>query len=243
MKPDLLSDAANLDARQYLLQICEDVFETIKERLGITDVSILKYPEGRNNKIHIYAYRNYAPANWGGQSYYGGYLIYSIDNPVRKEWGYTTPEYYEPVVKHEIMHVVQTLIVGDNEERVHSWFAEGIAIEISDDVFYTEVDTKEKLENLITIYGMRNPISILHSQTMPTDIEYIGTLYYYPMFWLSVRYLTDPTGHGKSFYDVRDVLIDVGNEIPFSTSFENRFGINLNEYEDQFFDLMNDYLN
>jgi hypothetical protein len=239
----IYSDAASLEARKYLLQICEDVFKTIKERLGITDVSVFKFPEGRNNKIHIYAYKNYAPANWGGQAFYGGYLIYSSDNPVRTEWGDTAPEYYVPVVQHEIMHVIQTLIVGDNNERVYSWFAEGIAIEVSDSILYTKIDTRDKLNNLIATYGKRNPISIQHSRTMPTDIEYIGTRYYYPMFWLSVRYLTDPAGQGKSFHDVRDVLIDVGNQIPFRTSFETRFGISLSEYEEQFFDLINDFLN
>jgi hypothetical protein len=239
----IYSDAASLEARQYLLQICEEVFTTIKERLGITDVSIFQFPADRNNRIHIYAYKNYAPANWGGQTYYGGYLIYSPDNPVRTEWGDTAPEYYVPLVRHEIMHVVQTLIIGANDERVYSWFAEGIAIEISDNIFYTKIDTQEKLDDLVATYGMRNPISIQHSWTMPNDIEYIGTLYYYPMFWLAVRYLTDPAGQGGSFYDVRDVIIDAANGVPFKTSLANRFGISFTEYEDQFFDLMNDYLN
>ena len=240
----IYSDAASLEARQYLLQICEEVFTTIKERLGITGVSILQFPPDRNNKIHVYAYKNYAPANWGGQAYYGGYLVYSVDNPVRTQWGHTAPEYYVPVIRHEIMHVVQTLIVGDNKERVYSWFAEGIAIEISADIFhtYTKIDTKEKFDSLIATYGMRNPISVEHSWTMPTDVEYIGTFYYYPMFWLAVRYLTDPNGQGGSFHDVRDVLLDVANGVQFGTSLENRFRISQSQYEEQFFELMNDYL-
>ena len=239
----IYSDAASMEARKYLLDICEEVLKTIIEKLGITDVSIFQFPEGRNNKIHIYAYKNYAPADWGGQAYYGGYLIYSPDNPVRTKWGHTAPEYYEPVIQHEIMHVIQTLIVGDNYERVYAWFAEGIAIEISDNIFYTNINTREELDDLISTYGTRNPISIQYSLDMPTDIENISTFYYYPMFWLSVRYLTDPLGQGRSFYDVRDVLIDVGNGIPFESSFGTRFGISFDDFEDQFFDLMNDYLN
>jgi hypothetical protein len=238
----IYSDAASMEARQYLLEICEDELKTIKERLGITDMSIFKFPEGHNNKIHIYAYRNYAPTSWGGQAYYGGYLIYSPDNPERTKWGDTAPEYYEPVIQHEIMHVIQTLIVGDNYERVYAWFTEGLAIEISDNIFYTNIDTREKLDDLISAYEMRNPISIKYSLDMPTNIENISTFYYYPMFWLSVRYLTDPDGQGRSFNDVRDVLIDVGNETPFDSSFETRFGISLDDFEDQFFDLMYDYL-
>ena len=54
----IYSDAASLEARRQLSQICEDAFTTIIERLNITDLSILRFPESRNNKIHIYAYKN-----------------------------------------------------------------------------------------------------------------------------------------------------------------------------------------
>jgi hypothetical protein len=180
----IYSDAASLEARQYLLQICEEVFTTIKERLGITDVSILRFPPDRNNKIHIYAYYNYNPMNWGGQAYYGGYLIYSPDHPVRTEWGQTTPENYVPLVKHEMMHVVQTLIIGANDERLYSWFAEGIAIEFSDDEFYSEdafylrIDSQVEFDSLISTYGERNPVSLHHSWELPTEPEGIGKYYY-----------------------------------------------------------------
>ncbi len=238
----IYSDAASLEARQLLSQICEDVFATIIERLGITDLSILRFPADRNNKIHIYAYYNYNPLNWGGQAFYGGYLIYSPDHPQRTEWGLTALDKYVPLVRHEMMHVVQTLIIGANDERVYSWFAEGIAIEISDDNFYIRIDSQAKMDSLISIYGKRNPISFQYSRTYPTDIEGIGRFYLYPMFWLAVRYLTDPAGQGRSFYDVRDVLIDAGNGVSFKTSLGNRFGIGFADYESQFFDLMNEYL-
>jgi hypothetical protein len=235
------SDAASMEARQQLLQICEDAFTTIIEKLGITDLSILQFPAGRNNKIHIYTYKNHNPTEWGGQAFYGGYMIYSLDHPQRTESGYTALEKYTPVVKHEMMHVVQTLIIGANDERVYSWFAEGIAIEISDDNFYTRIDSQAELDNLISTWGSRNPISIHHSWTYP-DIQGIGTAYLYPMFWLAVRYLTDPAGQGGTFYDVRDVIIDAANGVPFTTSLGNRFDISFTDYENQFFDLMNDYL-
>jgi hypothetical protein len=215
---------------------------TIKDRLGITDLSILQYPADRNNKIHIYAYKNYFPRSWGGQAYYGGYMIYSPDHPERTQEGSTALDKYVPIVRHEMMHVVQTLILGANDERVYSWFAEGIAIDISDDVFYTKIDTQAEFDNLISTYGMRNPISLQYSRNWPTDIEGILTYYLYPMFWLAVRYLTDPAGQGGSFHDVRDVIIDAASGVPFRTSLENRFGISFTDYEDQFFDLMNDYL-
>jgi hypothetical protein len=235
------SDAASMEARQQLLQICDDAFTTIIERLGIIDLSILQYPAGRNNKIHIYTYKDYNPTKWGGQAYYGGYMIYSLDHPQRTEWGYTVLDKYIPIVKHEMMHVIQTLIIGANDERVYSWFAEGIAIEISDDNFYARIDSQAELDNLISTWGSWNPISMQYSMSYP-DIEGLGTAYLYPMFWLAVRYLTDPAGQGGSFYDVRDVIIDAANGVPFKTSLTNRFGIGFVEYEEQFFNLMNDYL-
>jgi len=244
----IYSDAASLEARQFLSQICEAVFVSIIERLGITDLSILQFPADRNNKIHVYAYYNYNPMNWGGQAYYGGYLIYSPDHPVRTEWGQTAPENYVPLVKHEMMHAVQTLIIGANDERVYSWFAEGIAIEISDDAFYSEdlfylrIDSQAEFDSLIAKYGMLNPVSIHHSWELPTSPEAVGKLYFYPMYWLALRYMTDPVGQGGTFHDVRDVLLDAADGVSFDTSLKNRFGISQKEYEAQFFDLMNSYL-
>jgi hypothetical protein len=235
----IYSDAASKDARQQLSQICEDAFTTIIERLGITELSILQFPADRNNKIHIYAYKNYNPQTWSGQAYYGGYMIYSPDNPYRSH--YTALEKYIPLVKHEMMHVVQTLIIGANDERLYSWFAEGIAIEISDDKFYTRIDSQVEFDSLISTWGHLNPISIHYSWTYP-QIQGIGVSYLYPVFWLAVRYLLDPVGQGGSFHDVRDVIIDAANGVPFTTSLGNRFGISFTDYENQFFDLMNVYL-
>ena len=39
-----------------------------------------------------------------------------------------------------------------------------------------------------------------------------------------------------------DVIIDASNDVPFTVSLGNRFGISFTEYENQFFGLMDDYL-
>ncbi len=238
----IYSDAASLEARQLLSQICEEAFAIITQKLGIADLSILRFPADRNRKIHIYAYKNYFPQQWGGQAYYGGYLIYSPDHPQRTRLGHTSLDKYVPLVKHEMMHVVQTLIIGANDERLYSWFAEGAAIEISDDNFYIKIDNQSRFDSLITAYGMINVISIHHSWELPTLPEGVGLFYSYPMFWLAVRYMTDPAGQGGTFHDVRDVMIDVANDVPFGTSLVNRFGITQSEFEAQFFTLMDSYL-
>jgi hypothetical protein len=238
----IYSNAASLEARQFLAEIGEDVFTELKEKIGITDNSIFRFPDSRNNKIHIYAYKNRFPTEWGGQAYYGGFIIYSPDHPQRTLGGDTAPEYYISVIQHELMHVVQTLIIGAlDESLVYCWFAEGIAIEISDNIFYANIDTQEKLDDLTSTFGMLNPISLQYSWTYP-DIENVITQYYYPMFWLAVKYLLDPDGQGGTFHNVRDLFLDIADGVQFEVSFKNRFGMTLVEYENQFFNLMNSYL-
>jgi hypothetical protein len=184
----------------------------------------------------------YAPSEWGGQAYYGGYIIYSLDNPVKILQGFTELESYTELVTHEMMHAVQTLIVGDNLERVHGWFAEGIAIEISNSAFYTKINSRTELDDLVSTYGRPSPILIPHTWDQPSHPDGIQTYLLYPVYWLSLRYLTDPAGGGGTWYDVRDVIVDVGNDVPFETALEDRFGISYSDYEYQFIELMQDYL-
>jgi len=238
----IYSDAASLEARQQLLQICEDAFANVIGVLGITDLSIFTFPPDRNDKIHIYTYKDYAPTEWGGQAYYGGYMVYSLDNPVKIEQGFTELEAYTEVVTHEIVHVVQTLIVGDNDERVHGWFAEGIAIDISSSAFYTKIDNRAELDALVSTYGRPNPILIPHSWEQLSQPEGITTFLLYPAYWLSVRYLTDPAGGGGTWQDVRDLIIDVASGVSFEAALEDRFGITYADYENQFLGLMREYL-
>jgi len=131
---------------------------------------------------------------------------------------------------------------------LYSWFAEGIAIEISDDdfysedAFYTKIDNQQEFDDLISTYGQRNAVAIRHSWDMPKDIEGIGKLYYYPMYWLALRYITDPEGLGGSFGNVLEVLLDGTRGHSFNNSLLNRFGISQQDFEAQFFTLMSDYL-
>ncbi len=84
-----------------------------------------------------------------------------------------------------------------------------------------------------------NPIK-MHLYDYP-DVDGM-IFYYYPMFQLAVEYLVDVNGHGKSFNDIKNLFMDVRVGVPFQTAFKNRLGMSVSEYEVQFFDLMNNYL-
>jgi hypothetical protein len=62
------------------------------------------------------------------------------------------------------------------------------------------------------------------------------------MYRLAVEYLMDADGFGKSPQDLAGIFTDMADGSDFPTAFENRVGISQEDYEEQFFDLMNDYL-
>jgi hypothetical protein len=62
------------------------------------------------------------------------------------------------------------------------------------------------------------------------------------MFALAVEYLIDADGHGGSPADTRDVMIDVAQGASFEAAFENRMGIGVDDFDNEFFSLMNTYL-
>jgi len=154
--------------RVPLGQIAEGALAEVRERFGIPGNDLFHFPPGQG-KIHIFAYQNHFPQEWGGQSYYGGLLIYSLDHEERGKAGH----------------------------------------------------------NEIQLYP---------------DVEFVGYYYFYPMFHLALRYLIDPAGRGRSCLDARDLWVDVGGGMEFSVALRNRFGSSESEFEDQFFQLMRDYL-
>jgi hypothetical protein len=233
------SDAASQEARRALAEIGEELLTELKDEFGITDDSFT-FPQGRD-KIHIFTYKNQFPTQWGGWAYYGGLLIYSLDHKERGEAGHTAMHMYVPVVKHELMHVVESLIkASGNPNLVDVWLTEGIAEAVSGGTAGGSVTDLARLNHVKAQWGALNPIA-MHVYDYP-DHEGVVYNYYYPMFQLASEYLFDPEGHGSSLQDFRDLLLDVRDGTVFATAFENRFGISLADYEARFFDLMDDYL-
>ncbi len=234
------SDGASLEARQKLAEIGEELLAELRADFDIVGDGLFRFPPGQT-KIHIYTYKNRYPTEWGGWGYYGGLMIFSLDHPQRSRFGHTELENYTRVVKHELMHAVEGLLKGtDNPNLVDVWLSEGIAEYVAGGTAGGSVTDLAKLEELIELYGELNPIA-MHQYRYP-DIEGIAFYYYYPMFELAVKYLLDPAGIGNAKPSIRDILLDAREGVPFATSFEGRLGIGLQEFEDQFFDRMRDYL-
>ena len=239
----IYSDGAGEEARQALAMLGEETLGEIKVLFAIDNNDVFLFPPGQE-RIDIYAYKNRYPTypvNWGGWAYYGGLLIFSLDHPERTSFGHTAPEIYNPTLKHEIMHVVESLLKASNDPNlVDVWLTEGVAEAVSGGTAGGRITDLQKFNELRNQYGSRNPIA-MHRYEYP-NIEGIIYHYYYPMFQLAVEYLVDANGHGRTMNDVKNLLLDVRNGVPFPTAFQNRFGMRLSEYESQFFDRMTAYL-
>ena len=236
----VFSDGASKEAREALGQIAEGALAEVRDRFEIHGNDLFHFPPGQE-KIHIFAYKNQFPQEWGGQSYYGGLMIFSLDHKERGRAGHTEIQLYTAVVEHELVHVFELLVTGGiRPHPVHEWFSEGIAELMSEGTAGGVISGPAKFEGLVASYGELNPIAI-HSNEYP-DVELVGYYYFYPMFHLALRYLTDPAGQGRPCVDARDLWVDVAGGMAFSLALRNRFGLSEADFEDQFFPLMRDYL-
>ena len=227
------SDAASLQARDEVATVAEEVWAELLDELAI-DAGMLRYPEGQD-KLDIYAYHDYDPQDWGGRAYHGGLLVWSPDHPQRQ----SGINHLSPVVKHELVHVIQWLITGGETRPVDTWFIEGVPLALAGDVRYS-IEGRDQLDRLTGEYGAVSPIAV-KSYSQISNPE-AGEYFHYPMFQLAVDYLMDDEGHGRSPADMRDVMIDVAQGDSFEAAFEHRMGLRVDDFENEFFGLMDSYL-
>jgi len=242
----IYSDAARQETRESLANVAEGLLAELIVEFEIAPESMFQFPP-KQDKIHIYAYRNHYPQQWGMRAYYGGIIAWSLDHERRN----TDLGFYKPVLKHELVHVVESLLKGRDvarmpvDVRVHAWFSEGLAEAMTGGTSGGAIQGKDRLTALITQYGRRNPIAYTNDGVLNSALvshPMIGFDYYYPMSQLAVEYLLDEDGLGRSPQDVRDIFLDMAEGVDFSTAFENRMGISIQEYENEFFDIMDGYL-
>jgi hypothetical protein len=239
------SDTASLEAKQAVAEVGEDVLaETIAE-MGVDPNEMFRFPDGQD-KIHIYAYHDHYPQNWGMRAYYGGLIAWSLDHEKRD----TDPDLYASVVKHELVHVVESLLKGRDAiegYRVETWFSEGLAEALTGGTSGGAVRDLDHMNHLVAEYGRLSPVT--YKSDSPDWDPVAFWHYHYPMSQLAVEYLMDTDGLGRSPQDVTNLFLDMagGPQWPqegtdFTTAFENRMGISVSDYGEQFFGLMDGYL-
>lgn len=233
-------DGASLEAKRQLASIAETLLDEVGALLELPPVEQYFSRLGQS-KLHLYVYRYHNPQQWGGTAWLGGFMVYAIDHPQRSAAGLTEIGNYSRLVKHELIHAVQNLIVGSSHSySTHTWFEEGLAELLSALNPQYRIDTLKDFDERIASFGALNPIAI-ENDVLP-DIPNVGTHYYYPMFDLTMRYLLDPVGLGGDLADVKAVFEGMGGGASFSEAFSNHFGVPVHTLRAEFFTRLRTYL-
>jgi hypothetical protein len=232
------SDAASFEAREKLSEIGESLMVELIDDFEIDPATMFRWPPSQS-KLHIYTYRDRYEQSWGGWGYYGGLMIYSLDHPIRS----TELGNYTRVVTHELMHATEGLLKGtDNPRLVDVWLTEGIAEYVAGGTSSSgSITSLATLDSLVATYGGVNPVAMHRYEDYP-DVENLGYKYLYAMFELATKYLLDPDGLGRPESAIRDIYLDVRNGARFETLFEERFGLSLQRYEEEFWERIRAFL-
>jgi hypothetical protein len=247
------SDASSDDIKMIYSKMAEDAFYELKQAFAIQSSEELGiFSNDSSTKITIFSNRY---LTHDCLAFPVGFFLYSLDSPLFSSWWggdqIRLREWYQRDVKHETMHVMQWLFGLDWDSSLpwsqrwgrtwpEFWFSEGIAEYISGGSF-TPIETMDQVNDWLQDPDHINPVSIIRSDSSPVDDSRIGE--YYPMFGLAVRYLLEKNGLGKTFLDVKAMYLDMLNTESFRTSFETCMGITVEYYEENFFDLITDFLN
>ncbi len=232
------SDDASYEMKRQMGQIADEKFNRILQLFNFNDLSDFRYPPGYS-RIEVYININHPETI--AYAYWNGFIITIRSSDLVGIW-YTRAVY---LATHELTHIFEFLIEGRHVLSTYVWFKEGIATHTG----CLEQPSWEKIENLseleswiaenLNVPGQGNPIRIQQDEDYPPGAN--GHRYY-QFFELAVRYLLDTEGLGRSYSDVRGLFYDMRNGIPFPVSFQNHFGISLDDYELEFYDRMRVYL-
>ena len=232
------SDEASYEMKQQMAEIADERFSQILQLFNVHDISDFRYPPG-NSKIEIYINRNHAEnIAW---AYWGGFIITIRSSDISGHWR----NYAVYTSRHELTHIFEFLIEGREVLRTDDWFNEGIAVHVGclENTGWQTIQNLSELEAWISqnqnVAGQGNPIKIREWEDYPPGADVHE---YYRLFELAMRYLLDARGLGKSFRDVLRLFYDIRDGIPFPDSFQNRFGISVSDFENEFYTRMRTYL-
>lgn len=233
------SDAAKDDAKLFISLKAERSFTNLKDLLQIDDNIIFVFPFG-TNKLDFYANR-FNLDYQGGFAYYGGALVISPDSPVyRPLEGWCANQ-----VEHEMMHEIEYLLEARPPSLMTDvWFREGLADYYAGNNVITDVEELNAwLVTRISLPGGGNPIKIHSWNDFPVQVQQTKSeCLWYPMFELAVKYIFDKKGYGKSMTDIKKLFLDLRSTNSFSLSFERMTGTTLENFENDFFNMIVPFL-
>ena len=225
------SDCCSYQFKQKVGQFVDEKFIDVLTVFNFENMSDLLYPMDYN-KVDVYIDR-YHPENMAAAWWGTVIMTFSSENL------YAGHNY---LFKHELTHVFQFLIEGHYNLSTPVWFTEAIAIYGGGGLW--GIRNSDDLDQWITSNSddpnQGNPIYIEVWDDFPPGADITG--YYYNVFDLTMRYFLDPSGLGKSIEDVLNLFYDLRNDISFSTAFQSNFGLDVNTFEDEYYERMRIYL-
>jgi hypothetical protein len=242
------SGFSHYEERQKVAEVLEECFVELDSALDVSSHEEYQYPEGRSRIDVLTLKHQGAEVLWTGQSYRYGMIVHSADSPRFVAEGYDRM-LYRQLLKHELMHVVEYLLVGTEGDyrSTEKWLHEGIAMFLGG-APPNQIRSAARVQSWQTAMsgyiGGGNPIKIKTPASYPAAVAEDATVLneYYLLFELAVRYLVDPNGLGRSVVDMKNLYLDIRRGDSFTKAFEGRLQLSVADYEANFFDLMRDYL-
>jgi len=234
------SEKSSQNWREEVAELAEQSLSDIKSRFNLNYEDFDFVGTQSDRKIHILT--NYDQWNIA-LAYRDGIIIRSKDGPNF----FGDHETWQKVFQHEITHVIEFLLIGDFSRRNANtvWMREGFGnYGARNHRIKTVGELRLWQEKMKDVPGQGNPINIKGWSDFPQSVIDGGnTGEYYCFFELAVRFLLDDVkGNGTNIDNLKAYYEDLGNGIPHESAFNTHFGLTLNEYQSNYWTMMEEYL-
>ncbi len=234
------SDGSGTEAKKILADLAEEIIsELIREFLVQSIEDELQFSPGYT--YYIYAQKHIK--NIKAMGYRNGFFIAAVDCIKDPGAYYDNPAGYRYVAKHELTHVFQLTLTNWTRQHyieLDVWFREGQANHIAGVREEHRVTTLAEYYEWISDPSRVNPISIHNWSDFPDPNEYP---IYFRIFPLPYAYLVDSEyGYGITMNDIRELFRLIKEGDTFAEAFPKVIGVTLSYFEENFYDLMEEYL-
>jgi hypothetical protein len=234
----IYSDGASQSSKAALVGLAEGIFSDLTQEWGIASDEELRFTPGYT--YYIYAHRFNSPAV--SEAYRNGFLTPAVDYGASPGAYHRDPAGYLYVLKHELTHVFQFTLTDCPSNNacptwLDVWFREGQAV-VTGGGF--QRPTLQELNEWRRNPDHINPIRISRWNDFPNE-DRGGE--YYPIFALAYAWLVDAEeGHGAEIQDMKTMFQYMAEGDSFHSAFGRALGITVAYLEENFFPLMEVYL-